>query len=89
MMEKKRTRAWRRHQVSRAYKARLKYVAAIRIDEHLTWKDLLGEHGTLVYKTTGTPGSCWLCKGKSYDRAKTSQECRRVVNDALDDSMDL
>jgi hypothetical protein len=89
MMEKKRTRAWRRHQVRRVYKARLKYVAAIRIDEHVIWKDLLGEHGTLVYKTTGTPCSCWLCKGESYDRAKTSQECRRVVNDALDDSMDL
>ena len=88
-MEKKRTRAWRRHQARRVFKARLKYVAAIRIDEHVTWKDLLGEHGTLVYKTTGTPCSCWLCKGESYDRTKIRQEGNRIVDDAFEDSMDL
>lgn len=88
-MEKKRTRAWRRHQARRVYKARLKYVAAIRNEQNVTWKDLLGEHGVLVYKTTGTPCSCWLCRGESYDRGKARQECRRIVNDAFDDSMDL
>ena len=83
-MEKKRTRAWRRYQARRVFKARLKYVAAIRNDQHVTWKDLRCEHGVLVYKTTGTPCSCWLCRGEKYNRKEYKRSTRRIINESME-----
>lgn len=86
MMEKKRTRAWRRHQARRVFKARLKYAAVCRTYENVTWKDLLEGNKCHIYKTTGTPCSCWICKGESYDRAKERHESSREIKDAYEES---
>ena len=37
-----------------------------------------------VYKTTGTPCSCWLCKGETYNRKEYKKEARRIIYESLD-----
>lgn len=82
MMEKQRTRAWRRYQAKRVFKARLKYVAACRNNPSVNWTDLLTDKWSKVYKTTGTPCSCWLCRGEVFDRNAAKKEANKVVQDA-------
>ena len=82
-MEKKRTRAWRRHQARRVYKARLKYAAACRNYSRIHWVDFYGQPGSFIYKTTGTPCSCWLCRRASFDRLKYRKEMLRIINEEL------
>lgn len=81
-MEKQRTRAWRRYQAKRVFKARLKYVAACRNNPSVNWTDLLTDKWSKVYKTTGTPCSCWLCRGEVFDRNAAKKEANKVVQDA-------
>lgn len=81
-MEKQRTRAWRRYQAKRVFKARLKYVAACRNNPSVNWTDLLTDKCSKVYKTTGTPCSCWLCRRESFDRKTAKLETRKAVQDA-------
>ena len=89
-MEKKRTRAWRRHQARRVYKARLKYAAACRNYSRIHWVDFYGQPDSFIYKTTGTPCSCWLCRRESFDRLKHRKEMLRIVNEELcDGNQDL
>lgn len=85
MMEKKRTRAWRRHQARRVYKARLKYAAACRNYSRIHWVDFYGQPGSFIYKTTGTPCSCWLCRREAFDRLKHRKETLRIINEELFD----
>ena len=83
MMEKKRTRAWRRHQARRVFKARLKYAAVCRTYDKPLWVDLYGKPGSYIYKTTGTPCSCWLCRAESYDRRKANKESAQAILEGL------
>jgi hypothetical protein len=84
-MEKKRTRAWRRHQARRVYKARLKYAAACRNYSRIHWVEFYGQPSSFVYKTTGTPCSCWLCRAESYDRRKANKDTDKLLNDEFAD----
>ena len=68
---------WRRQQMARVFKARMILYAAyghciIREDgsyyEHPRWFELAKEKWAQVYKTTGTPCSCWMCRGLEYNR---------------------
>ena len=86
----KRTRQWRRRQAARVFKARLKYQASICMCDFAddggiiyrpTWKDLATSHWAQVYRTTGTPCSCWLCQGESYNRLEAKREARRILNE--------
>lgn len=85
----KRTRQWRRRQAARVFKARLKYQASIcmyyfdedGVERHPTWKELATAHWAQIYRTTGTPCSCWLCQGESYNRLETKRETRRILNE--------
>ena len=74
----KRNKLWRRQQMARVFKARMILYAAyghciIREDEdgsyyeHPHWFELAKEKWAQVYKTTGTPCSCWMCRGFEYD----------------------
>ena len=81
-MEKQRTRAWRRHQAKRVFKARLKYAAACRNNPSINWTDLLTDKWSKIYKTTGTPCSCWLCRGESFDRNAARKETTKAVQEA-------
>lgn len=68
----KRNKFWRRQQMARVFKARMVLYAAyghciIREDgsyyEHPHWFELAKDKWAQVYKTTGTPCSCWMCRG--------------------------
>ena len=84
----KRKKFWRRQQMARVFKARLIHYAAyghciIREDgscyEHPHWFELAKEKWAQVYKTTGTPCSCWMCRGMEYDRKGYKKETLRIL----------
>ena len=86
----KRTRQWRRRQAARVFKARVKYHAAVTglytsnagIQTYRPlWSDLAKEHWAQVYRTTGTPCSCWMCQGESYNRLEAKREMRRILKE--------
>ncbi len=88
----KRTRQWRRCQAARVFKARLKYYASITISyisEDRTpiyrplWSDLTKEHWAQVYRTTGTPCSCWLCRSEKYNHLETKRETKRILKEEM------
>ena len=67
----------------RVFKARMILYAAyghciIRKDgshyEYLHWFELAKEKWAQVYKTTGTPCSCWMCRGMEYNRKEYKKE---------------
>ena len=33
-------------------------------------------------KTTGTPCSCWMCRGEEYDRKGYKQETLRIIKES-------
>ena len=85
----KRNKLWRRQQMARVFKARMILYAAygtpvIRedgsIDNHPHWFELAKDKWAKVYQTTGTPCSCWMCRGEKYNRkeykkGKHSKKC--------------
>jgi hypothetical protein len=92
-MEKKRTKLWRREQGFRVLKSRLKYYAAgmsvCIMDDgnyiyHPKWTDLQKCHWAKLYKTTGTPCSCWVCKGQRFNRLKYKREAIRIIDETMD-----
>lgn len=51
-------------------------------DEYITnphWFDVARCKWATVYKTTATPCSCSLCKGKRYNRLDYKKETRRLL----------
>ena len=84
MMEKKRTRAWRRHQARRVFKARLKYVGACQLGPRKLWHEIMNEKGVQCYRTTGTPCSCWLCKNKPFNRMAVKKEGKAIIKENLE-----
>lgn len=89
----KRNKFWRREQQARVFKARMILCAAaygysiIRedgsIDEHPHWFELAKDKRTKVYKTTGTPCSCCLCKGEVYNRKEYNKETLRIIKESM------
>ena len=92
MMEK-RTKLWRRKQGFRVFKARMVYHAAFQFayydtegnhHEPLHWFELAKEHWTNVYRSTGTPCSCWMCSYNKYNRLDYKRETRRIIKEFLE-----
>lgn len=84
----KRDKFWRRQQMARKFKARMTLLAAygtciIREDgsvqERPHWFELAQEKWTQAYKTTGTPCSCWVCRGEKYDRKAQKSHTLRII----------
>ena len=50
--------------------------------QHPHWFELAKISWSRVYKTTGTPCSCPLCKGESYNRLAYKKETRRIIDEA-------
>lgn len=77
----------------RVFKARMILYAAyghciIREDgsryEHPHWFELAKEKWAQVYKTTGTPCSCWMCRGMEYDRKEYKKEVLRIIRESME-----
>ena len=86
MMEtkNKRTRAWRRHQARRVFKARLKRVGAWQLGPRKLWHEIQDEKGYQCYRSTGTPCSCYLCRGESFNRMAAKKEERAMIKENLE-----
>ena len=54
------------------------------VNNHPHWFELAKEKWARVYKTTGTPCSCCLCRGKEYDRKVYKRETLRIIKESLD-----
>ena len=87
-MEKKITRAWRRHQARRVFKAWLKYAAVCMCYPATTWEELKTNQWAQRLRTTGTPCSCWMCRGESFDRNSAKREMSRQISEALAEETD-
>lgn len=83
-----RNKLWRRQQAFHVFKARMIYRAACDNGQitpeaptgfNLHWFELAKCHWTQVYKSTGTPCSCWLCRGECYDRRAAKRETARII----------
>lgn len=92
-MEQKRNRFWRRQQEWRLFKARMILRAAFKdcirdeegnriVNPH--WFELAKQKRYKIYKTTGTPCSCWMCRGESYNREDYKKKTQRIIKESLD-----
>ena len=50
----------------------------------LHWFELAKEHWAQVYRSTGTPCSCPLCRGEEYDRLAFKRDARRIIQESMD-----
>ena len=89
MMETKRNKEWRKKQCFRVFKKRIlvrtswtQYEEDGRTICHPHWFELMKTHWAKVYKTTGTPCSCPLCKGETYNRRLYKRETDRIISDS-------
>ena len=94
-MEQKRNKHWRRQQMMRVFKARVKYYSAGffnhgsrnedgTVNAPLRWHEMAKEKWCQVYKTTGTPCSCWMCQGKTYSRLGFKKETGRILRESME-----
>lgn len=90
-----RNKLWRRQKGLCKYKARLIRLAtfggmSIDIDgkrvENPHWFDLAHYPGFHCYRSTGTPCSCWMCRGESYDRKAYKKDTRRTIRETAPDA---
>ena len=88
-----RNKLWRRQQMARGFKARMTLYAAyghciIREDgsyyEHPHWFELVKDKWAQVYKTTGTPCSCYMCRGLEYVRKEYKKETLRIIRESME-----
>ena len=68
----KRNKFWRRQQMARSHY------------EHPHWFELAKEKCAQVYKTTGTPCSCWMCRGMEYDRKEYKKETLQIIRESME-----
>ncbi len=92
-MGTKRTKLWRKKQEFRIFKARMIYYAAGEeyhryadgtYHKPLHWFELAKEHWAQVYRTTGTPCSCWICQGVKYNRLDYKRDTKRIIREETD-----
>lgn len=92
-METKRTKLWRRKQGFRVFKVRMIYYASFEQERYdaarrplapLHWFELAKEPWTQVYRSTGTPCSCELCRGIEYNRLEYKRETQCIIRESMD-----
>ena len=76
----KRNKLWRRQQMARVFKAR----EDGSIDNHPHWFELAKDKWAKVYQTTGTPCSCWMCRGEKYNRKEYKKETLRIIRESME-----
>lgn len=50
----------------------------------LHWFELTKTHWSQVYRSTGTPCSCPMCRGEEYNRLAYKRETRRIIRESMD-----
>ncbi len=47
--------------------------------------DIINDKGQLIYKTSATPCSCWMCSGYyKYNRIEFKKEAQRLIDELND-----
>ncbi len=86
-----RNKLWRRKQQYRLLKSRIvkranDFDVFIMDDgtyvQNPHWTQLIKSHWVQVYKTTGTPCSCWMCQGESYSRLDYKHDTKRIIKES-------
>ena len=54
------------------------------IDNHPHWFELAKDKWAKVYQTTGTPCSCWMCRGEKYNRKEYKKETLRIIRESME-----
>ncbi len=89
----KRNKLWRRRQLWRVFKGRMILYAGYgrlitnangHIITHAHWFELARHKSCFVYKSTGTPCSCHLCRGIRYNRGKFKKETQRIIEETYE-----
>lgn len=90
----KRNKLWRRKQQFRVLKARMVRYAAYdemsvtnedgSVNEHPHWFELAKDKWAWVFKSTGTPCSCWMCRGMEYERKEFKKDTRRIIRESME-----
>ena len=75
----KRNKLWRREQQNRVFGIKK---ADGNWNRHPHWFELARVKWMQIYKKTGTPCSCWLCRGEKYDRRGYVKETLRIIAEA-------
>jgi hypothetical protein len=92
MMETKRNKEWRKKQCFRVFKARMIYYASFECEYYFMdgthhipqhWFELMKEPRMQVYRSTGTPCSCWMCRGKRYNRRQAKKTTKALVESEM------
>ena len=52
--------------------------------ENAHWFELAKAHWCQVYKTTGTPCSCWMCQGNTYSRLDFKKDTKRILKESFE-----
>ena len=75
------------------FKARMIYYASFERECYyadgthhipLHWFELAKIHWAQVYRSTGTPCSCFMCRGEEYDRLAYKRETCRIISESID-----
>lgn len=89
----KRNKLWRKRHQWRLFKKRVVRLAAaygsiLNVDgiiiQHPHWQDVAKQPWAWQYKNTGTPCSCWMCRGESYNRRDYKKETHRIIREEFE-----
>ena len=89
----KRNKLWRKLHQSRIYKARMIRFASNQMGcfdsngnyiKNPHWFDLAKSKSCFVFKTTGTPCSCSLCRKNRYNRLENKRESFRFIKESFE-----
>ena len=89
----KRGKLWRKRKGWLRFKARMVRFAGYgrfirdtdgRLVTNPSWLELAKHKSCLVYKTTGTPCSCHLCKSERYNRREFKKASRLQIKESFD-----
>ena len=84
----KRNKLWRKRHQWRLFKKRMILRAAYKdpiwneegvLVEHPHWFELAKQKWNYIYKTTGRPCSCSICKRERYNRKSFKKETYRII----------
>ena len=80
--------------MARVFKARMILYAAYghsiiqedgSVVKHPHWFELAKDKWAKVYQSTGTPCSCWMCRGEEYNRRLYKKETLRIIQESSED----
>lgn len=76
----KKNKLTRRQKLVQKYITRLKFHVQCGLYGNVSWTEVYNKPYTQCWKTTGTPCSCYLCKGERYNRNEFKKQTKLEIN---------